>query len=128
MSILDESPDHVVDKSASLGSSSPQPPPTIPTAWSELVSAAVKVTEIPTSTKIRQCEICLEDLPFANFPSRRISTGCNHEPSCCLPCLRRSIKTDHENKIWDAISCPECSSRLSYQDLQAFADAETFMQ
>lgn len=107
---------------------SPQPPAAASSAWFELISAAVQVVDALTPPETRQCDVCLEDLSLAEFPSRRISASCNHAPSCCLSCLGISIRSDHENKIWDAISCPVCSSRLSFRDVQDFADPETFAQ
>jgi hypothetical protein len=125
---FDESLRDIADESFSAGNPSSQHPAATPTAWSDLVLETFKVVEIPNSTEIRSCEICLDELPIAEFPNRRISTGCNHDPSSCLPCLRASIKSHHENKIWDAISCPECTSRLNYRDIRDFADSETFAQ
>jgi hypothetical protein len=118
----------ITDKFPSLGNPSPQPPAAVPTVWFELISAAVQAADVLSPPQTRHCLVCLEDLSPAKFPSRRISSGCNHSPSCCLSCLRRSIKSDHENKFWNAISCPECSSSMNHQDVRAFADPETFEQ
>ena len=120
----------ITDKFSYLSKFNPSPQlrAAASSAWFEFISAAVQVVDVLAPPETRQCDVCLEDLSLAEFPSRRISAGCNHAPSCCLSCLRISIRSDHENKIWDAISCPVCSSRLNFRDVQAFADPETFAQ
>lgn len=73
-----------------------------------------------------ECVICAEtNLPH-EFPQASVTATCNHSPATCLDCVRMSIKTDLDTKIWTEIRCPECAAALDYLDIQKYADEETF--
>ncbi|KAF2876945.1 hypothetical protein BDV95DRAFT_465034, partial [Massariosphaeria phaeospora] len=51
---------------------------------------------------------------------------CTHERSTCRRCLRRWIRSEFESKVWNQISCPECSVRMAYGDISHFAPSDVF--
>jgi len=44
----------------------------------------------------------------------------------CMGCLAKCIKSDLDSKMWNQIGCPECKAVLTYEEIQQFADEETF--
>ena len=84
----------------------------------------------PTSARYvdtSECVVCTERKPQAgNFPTRRITMACDHDPHVCLECLERSIQSNLQGRFWDQISCPECSQRLQRDDVRDFATTEIF--
>ena len=74
-----------------------------------------------------ECVVCTERKPRAgNFPTRRITMACDHDPHVCLECLEKSIQSNFQERFWDQISCPECSRRLQRDDVRDFATTEIF--
>ncbi len=74
----------------------------------------------------KECVICIEHKPLNEFPVLSVSSSCEHPPQACLVCVEKSIKVDFENRTWNEIQCPECSARLEYQDVERYADRDTF--
>ncbi|KAK5994382.1 E3 ubiquitin-protein ligase RNF19A-like protein [Cladobotryum mycophilum] len=72
-----------------------------------------------------ECVICTETKEDVHFPSSFITLKCEHLPNTCLPCIRASIKSELQNKIWKEIGCPECAAVLEYDDVQRLSDDET---
>jgi hypothetical protein len=74
-----------------------------------------------------ECVVCTERKPRAgNFPTRRITMACDHDPHVCLECLERSIQSNLQGRFWDQVSCPECSRGLQHDDVRDFATTEMF--
>jgi hypothetical protein len=92
------------------------------------VIATVTETSPEEDVETAHCSVCFEDRPTTSFPSSKITAECTHTPSTCIPCLQQSIKYSHQNNMWDAIYCPGCTVKFSYQDVQKWADPETFAQ
>ena len=74
------------------------------------------------------CTVCLERFEAKQFPGRKLTSACDHEPTLCEPCLATSILTQLSSKIWDQINCPDCGAGLKHQDIKDFADEETFQR
>ncbi|KAI3537551.1 hypothetical protein CSPX01_10139 [Colletotrichum filicis] len=74
----------------------------------------------------RECPICAETRDISSFPVLSVTPTCTHPPEACLECLRMSIKSDLNSKLWTDIQCPECRELLEYVDIQKYADEETF--
>jgi hypothetical protein len=72
------------------------------------------------------CTVCLEELRPQLFPSRRITATCDHPPDVCMDCLRESLTSQSQHKVWNLMDCPGCNRRLSHQDMQAWASKDTF--
>lgn len=80
----------------------------------------------PTPGQI--CTVCLESFEGDQFPVRRLTSTCDHEPTICLSSLVTSISTQLSSKIWNQINCPDCGVGLEHQDIKDFADDETFQR
>lgn len=72
------------------------------------------------------CAVCFEHLNPQNFPDRKTTVTCSHEPNVCRPCLSTSISTQFTSKVWNQIDCPTCGERLNFQDVKDFAESEIF--
>ena len=72
------------------------------------------------------CQVCLEEKPFDQFPTRPPTVECDHPPICCTPCLSQHITMSFESKIWDNIRCPLCNLRLQHKDMAEFATQDIF--
>ena len=71
------------------------------------------------------CSICMELLSLGRFPDRHITSHCNHPPTICLDCLAQAITSELDNKAWDRLTCPLCSSKMESWDIEKFAPVET---
>lgn len=77
------------------------------------------------------CTGCSETKPVeSEFPRRRVTEGCNHEPRFCLRCLERRINISLAGQGWNHIICPEngCGRQLRLADVQEFARADDFQR
>ncbi|SPO03343.1 uncharacterized protein DNG_06025 [Cephalotrichum gorgonifer] len=93
----------------------------------EAVDIAVSQPQVSAENNSdRECIICADTKPPLDFPQTSVTATCNHPPEACLECMRMSIKTDLDTKIWTEIQCPECPATLEYADVQQYADEETF--
>lgn len=79
-----------------------------------------------TLSNPRSCLICAEDKPAHDFPARKITPDCQHEPQVCSRDLQTWIASEMEDKGWDKIACPECNEPLKHSDVQALALKVTF--
>jgi len=76
---------------------------------------------------MKECVVCTETLPAeTHFSPHALSLGCDHEPSTCSECVAKSIASDLETKMWYEVRCPECRAPMEYQDVERYADRETF--
>jgi hypothetical protein len=78
-----------------------------------------------------ECQICFEEKPQHEFPSRKITQGCEHEgrlelTDCCTACLERHIVSAFESNMWDDIRCPVCNAQLQHEDMANFAPRDIF--
>lgn len=78
------------------------------------------------SRATKDCATCTETKSVSYFPQARISQTCIHNPNTCLDCLKTSIRVNFETRQWNQIYCPECRALLDHQDVQKFADKDTF--
>lgn len=75
----------------------------------------------------RECGVCGEESgPLHHFPSRTITSTCQHRSSTCKACLRKWIAAQLDGTSWDRISCPECSEVLQYDDIKFHASPAVF--
>ncbi|KAF2709796.1 hypothetical protein K504DRAFT_477016 [Pleomassaria siparia CBS 279.74] len=70
--------------------------------------------------------VCAENRSIHRFPVRPPTSTCIHESNTCRHCLRAWIKSEFKSKVWNLIDCPECRSRLQYEDVKQFAPPEIF--
>jgi len=76
----------------------------------------------------RDCAICVESKGIASFPILSASRDCNHAPGACLACLQQHIKIAIDEKAWHGrvVTCPECNSAMTYDEVRLYADRATF--
>ena len=74
----------------------------------------------------KDCIVCANTLPIKYFPSRPPTAACTHEVQVCKACLREWIWSEFESKVWDQINCPDCCSRMQYEDIRKFAPSVVF--
>ena len=75
-----------------------------------------------------ECLICYDSFNPAETPVRQPTASCEHEVNICNSCLSASISSQLETRMWTRISCPAtaCDQLLDYNDVQEFAEPETF--
>ncbi|TLD16812.1 uncharacterized protein PgNI_00771 [Pyricularia grisea] len=73
----------------------------------------------------RECAVCTEELADSEFPTKHITSACNHAINTCKTCLKTSIRSDMNNKFWNRISCPECGASLIQEDVERHAEPAT---
>ena len=78
--------------------------------------------------KVYECLICYDSFNPAETPVRQPTSSCEHEVNICKSCLSASISSQLETRIWTRISCPAtaCNQLLDYNDVQEFAEPQTF--
>ena len=76
-----------------------------------------------------ECQICFDEKTLNDFPSRRMTSNCQHEPTdCCNACLAQAISISFGGNMWDDIRCPICNEQLEYQDMIELAPPEVFQR
>jgi hypothetical protein len=76
-----------------------------------------------------ECQICFDEKSREEFPSRRITKKCKHEPTdCCNACLAQAISTAFEGNMWDDIRCPLCNEQLQFHDMAELAPPHIFQR
>jgi hypothetical protein len=76
----------------------------------------------------RSCIVCKTAKEPTAFLNRRIAANCWHEPATCYQCLQAHIERCVTTQGWEHCTCPECNERLTYEDMGAFADDDTFVR
>jgi hypothetical protein len=72
------------------------------------------------------CSVCLEGHYYRNFPRRRITADCNHEPTICLECLQQAIDSQIGSRTWDKLACPLCYKKLPFEAVKKYSSPEYF--
>jgi hypothetical protein len=73
-----------------------------------------------------ECMTCVETLRLENFPCKKLTQECNHEPTVCNACLTRSIDLQIPEVEWDQVKCPECSTILPFEVVKRHASPHMF--
>ncbi|TLD33810.1 hypothetical protein PspLS_00963, partial [Pyricularia sp. CBS 133598] len=73
----------------------------------------------------RECAVCTEEVAESEFPTKAVTSACNHPINTCKTCLKTSISSDMNNKFWNRISCPECGASLMQEDVERHAEPAT---
>ena len=83
---------------------------------------------IPDQDEVDQpeCSVCLDTLDDSNMALRAVTSLCRHKRNVCMRCIATSITTQFSEKAWDQVECPSCKERLTYHDMETFADREIF--
>ncbi|KAI1632155.1 hypothetical protein F4809DRAFT_653488 [Biscogniauxia mediterranea] len=73
-----------------------------------------------------ECVACLESRPPNAFPDTTITSRCTHTPSLCIDCTNLSIASQTQNGLLNQLTCPECSERLDYEEVQRCTSTDVF--
>jgi hypothetical protein len=76
--------------------------------------------------KAAACSVCLEEHPLGSFPPTKITLGCQHEPTICFGCLTQAIDSQIGDRAWDAVSCPMCPERLTFEVIRKYSSPASF--
>uniref|UniRef100_A0A8H7K7K3 RING-type domain-containing protein n=1 Tax=Bionectria ochroleuca TaxID=29856 RepID=A0A8H7K7K3_BIOOC len=68
------------------------------------------------------CTVCSEFKQLAAFPSTPTTSACAHGRVTCLPCLQASIAYDIAHKGVRTLACPECGTKMTYDDVVRHTD------
>lgn len=72
-----------------------------------------------------ECSICAETKASTDFPITRVTRDCTHPSTTCLQCIATAIRTAVQTENWMNVTCPDCSAKLRYEDVQCYADVGT---
>lgn len=77
---------------------------------------------------MRECRVCIEPKHTDLYPRTTEASACRCLSDACLVCLREHIKTQLSSKEWNegSITCPVCNRPLDFQEVEEYADGETF--
>lgn len=76
----------------------------------------------------KECRVCFEHKHTDFFPQTAIGSDCICLSQACVMCLQEHIKVQMSSKEWKegSITCPMCNRALQYQEIEDYADGETF--
>ncbi|KAI5198928.1 hypothetical protein E4T39_06529 [Aureobasidium subglaciale] len=74
----------------------------------------------------RACIVCDETKYINQFPSSIKVNNHQHGHNTCRTCYFQHVQVEIDKKMWDQISCPECSVKLVYHQVKYMSDAEHF--
>ncbi|TIA27546.1 hypothetical protein D6C79_10609 [Aureobasidium pullulans] len=85
---------------------------------------------LPSAATPRMCEVCGEDKYTNSFPNAtQVSSHDHehdHEHDVCHECFAMHLDVEVDSKMWDQVSCPQCSSLLQQHEIQTLATPECF--
>lgn len=91
----------------------------------QIRAAAHEIEAERAPRKTRRCIICDEDMLEDHFPSQ-VTQQCSHDTYTCKSCIQAWLASQLQQRGWDMIVCPECSSHLHQDDMQNHADRDTY--
>lgn len=86
----------------------------------KVVATSTKKPVKRARTKLRECDICAEEIAptVKSFP--KVST-CQHDQTVCSNCYATQIRANVEHDPtagWTACTCPSCAQRISPDEAQ----------
>jgi hypothetical protein len=78
------------------------------------------------SVRLRECLCCGDEKLKLDFPASPPTSTCTHTSQTCTDCLASWMSVEFDTKGCDDIKCPECPSKLSFDDIKRAASAATF--
>jgi hypothetical protein len=65
-----------------------------------------------------ECNVCCEPRKISEMPLGPITADCDHGAQTCRACLRQWLETSIRASVSETLSCPDCSSKMQYQDIR----------
>ena len=91
----------------------------------QIRAAAHEIEPERAPQKTRRCIVCDEDMSEDHFPSQ-VTQQCSHDTYICKSCIQAWLASQLQQRGWDMIVCPECSSHLHQDDMENHADRDTY--
>jgi len=76
----------------------------------------------------KNCQACLDIKPRYQFPSKKVTPTCRHNPECCSQCLGDAIITEFKSKQWQRLHCPQCEMPLPADVIRDNISPEEFQR
>lgn len=77
-------------------------------------------------SEMQECLVCFETKVAEAFPSRRITSQCDHDAGMCSYCLQGHIHSELHDKVRDEVLCPECHVALNHKDVRELAARDDY--
>jgi hypothetical protein len=90
------------------------------------INAATVAQEV-VSVATRECPVCGDSSPIAEWPSL---AGCEHPRGTCSACYAIWITAQLQESSWTEARCPEstCHVKMTYDEIQQYALVDIFRQ
>lgn len=83
--------------------------------------------EVPTES-VKECTICLESMATDRFPDTPHAADDQHSSDVCHACWEQHLESEVNSKVFEGVSCPQCSQRLLEADVRKLANSSTYAQ
>jgi DNA-directed RNA polymerase subunit RPC12/RpoP len=83
--------------------------------------------EIPTES-VKECTICLESMATDRYPDTPHAAESEHSSDVCHACWEQHLESEVNSKVFEGVSCPQCSQRLLEADVRKLANSSTYAQ
>ncbi|CAD0098973.1 unnamed protein product, partial [Aureobasidium mustum] len=74
----------------------------------------------------RTCLVCDTKKHYTQFPSQTKVSSHDHGANVCRLCYFSHLEVEIDSKNWDEVACPECPTKLTYQEVESMTNAENF--
>lgn len=76
----------------------------------------------------KECQICSEEKHTDLYLQTTAESGCRCLSDVCLVCMQQHIKSQTESREWKegSLTCPICNRSLTTQEIEEYADGDTF--
>jgi hypothetical protein len=81
---------------------------------------------LKTSSKLKECEACLDFVVEEAFPQQKITSSCAHELTVCNHCVATSVDIQIQEAEGDHIECPQCDQNLTYEVVKKWESPRVF--
>lgn len=76
----------------------------------------------------KECQVCCEEKHPDVYPQTTATSDCRCLLDVCLVCIQQHLKSQTESKEWKegSLTCPMCDRSLAPQEIEEYADGDTF--
>ena len=84
-----------------------------------------KEEEVPAESQ-KECTICLESMATDRYPDLPHTAESEHSSDVCHACWEQHLESEVSSKVFEGVSCPQCSQRLLEVDVRKLANSSTY--